>query len=449
VRNTYFLMADYVQSDAPHTFTWQLHGYGLEGGTATTGTFTDNLAAQQATWHKNGVNLQAHVTTAGPAPAYSKATNYHERIWNQSEKHTTLRVEKSGEAKTQFLSLLLPYTDQAPAVATASTPQAAALTVQGPDYQDLAFVQADTVLMSLAGLPQPATSDALTTFVSLSPDQTVQQAFLEQGKTLQYGGTSLIRSSQRANISWQQVNPSEYAVYVSQPTTLSLPVDRRPASVAGASDYTYDESAQTLSLTVSGPGSPARVSYTLPAISLPVELVQFQGRREQSQVLLSWQTATEHNNTGFAVLRRTAQEAVFRQVGFVAGAGNKLSPTQYQYRDEMPPATTVYYRLKQTDLDGTVTYSPIIAVREKAVAPPTLKVSPVPADRQVQVSFSGSGQPHTLQLLSLDGRVLQQVGFQQALQLDVSHLAAGFYLLEARDAQGQAVAPRRKLIIGH
>jgi hypothetical protein len=449
VRNTYFLIADFVQSDAVRNFTWQLHGYGLEGGTAATGTFSDHLGNHEATWHKNGVNLKAHVTASGQASAYTKATNYHERLWNQSEKHTTLLVQKDGVAQTQFLSLLVPYTDQAPAVTTASTATAAALAVQGPGYRDLAFTQPDTVLTTLPGLPEPATSDALTTFVSLNPDSIVQQVFLEQGQTLQYGATTLIRSSRRANIMWRQVSPTEYSISVDQPTTLSLPVETRPSFVDGTSDYSYDADAQTLSLTVADQSGPATLSYTLPLTTLPVDLIQFTGRREQGQVLLSWHTATEHNNAGFAVLRRTDQEPEFQQIGFVRGAGNKTSLSRYQYRDLSAPAATTYYRLKQTDLDGTVAYSPLIAVKAKVATAPTLKVAPVPADGYVQVSCPDVAQPAWLQLLSLEGRVVQRLRLQSQVKLDVSQVAAGFYLLEALDIQGQAITPRHKIIIRH
>jgi uncharacterized protein YjbI with pentapeptide repeats len=534
VRNTYYLIADFIESNAAHNFTWQLHGYGLEGGTATTGTFSDNLAEQEATWHKNGVNLKAHVTATGQASAYATGINYHERIWNQSEKHTTLLVHKNGVAQTQFLSLLMPYTDQAPTVTTASTANTAALSVKDAGYQDLAFLQGDTVLTTLEGMPQPAASDALTTFVSLNPDNTVHQAFLEQGRNLQYGPTTLIRSSRRANISWQQVSPLGYSVYVSQPTTVSLPVERRPSSVLGASNYTYDASTQTLSLTVNEQTGPVTLSYTLPDTTLsdstltdttlvdstltdstltdttltdstltditvpdttvpdstltdttlpdttltdttlpdstltdtslpdtmlpdtsltdttlPVELVQFDGQREQSQVLLSWQTPQEHHNAGFAIQRRTDQDPEFQQIAFVKGARNKLSLSQYHYRDSLAPATTVYYRLQQINLDGTITNSPVIAVPGKASASPTLTVAPVPANQYVDISFSDPARQIMLQVVSLQGQVLQRIIFQQQVRLDVSHLAAGLYMLQALDASGQLVAPNRKIIIGH
>ncbi|MGV3503065.1 MAG: heparinase II/III domain-containing protein [Adhaeribacter sp.] len=449
LRSRYFLISDFVQSSAPHNFTWQLHGYGLEGGSAATGTFTDRLADQQASWHHNGVSLQANVTATGQASAYHKATKTHERIWNQSEKHTTLLVEKNGVSQTQFLSSLVPYTDQAPTVTTLSTAAAGGLKISGPDFQDLAMVQADTGLTSLAGLPEPVYSDGFTTLVSLDADQSVQQVFLEQGRTLSYGSQTLIRSSKRANISWQQLSPDVYSVYASEPTTLSLPVATRPSTVDGASAYSYDESAQTLSLTLDATSSPAGIRYTLPLEALPVKLVAFSGRQLAGEVLLSWKTATEQQNSGFALQRRSEQEEAFRQVAWVPGAGTKLSPSQYQYRDAEAPAGQLYYRLLQTDLDGTQTFSAVIAVKNPGPAPAALQVKPVPADRQLQVSWSGPGKAAQLQLLSLQGQVLQRLRFERQAALDVSSLPAGYYVLQALDAGDQPVAPPRKILVHH
>ncbi|RZK59664.1 MAG: hypothetical protein EOO59_07515, partial [Hymenobacter sp.] len=112
VRNTYFLLADAVSAPVPHTYTWQLHGYGLAGGTAATGTFADGLAAHEGTWQKNGVRLLTHVTNTGGTATYSTATNVHETTYNTAESHTTLLVQTPSAAQTQFLAALYPHTAQ-------------------------------------------------------------------------------------------------------------------------------------------------------------------------------------------------------------------------------------------------------------------------------------------------------------------------------------------------
>ena len=187
VRKNYYLLADFVNATTAHNYTWQLHGYGLEDGTTATGTFTDNLADQQeGIWQKNGVNLKAHVTATGTADVYTKGINIHEVTYNESEKHTTLLVQKNGVTQTQFLSLLYPYTNNAATVATTSTPTTAALAATDSGYKDIAWAQADTSFTTYenSNTSQNIISDARLTFFSLDNADNFSQVFLESGTNL-------------------------------------------------------------------------------------------------------------------------------------------------------------------------------------------------------------------------------------------------------------------------
>jgi hypothetical protein len=79
--------------------------------------------------------------------------------------------------------------------------------------------------------------------------------------------------------------------------------------------------------------------------------------------LLTWQTASEVNNSHFDIERST-NGSTFHSIGQVKG-NNK--PSRYQYVDENPlwEAGGLYYRLKQVDFDGTETYSKIVSVSQK------------------------------------------------------------------------------------
>jgi hypothetical protein len=104
--------------------------------------------------------------------------------------------------------------------------------------------------------------------------------------------------------------------------------------------------------------------YTLADMNapVPVELVSFSARRKSRSVDLRWTTATELNNYGFDVERGNSADGDFAAIGFVAGHGSKLSPTDYAFTDDAAPAGTLYYRLKQIDRDGSVTYGPVVEV---------------------------------------------------------------------------------------
>ncbi len=96
---------------------------------------------------------------------------------------------------------------------------------------------------------------------------------------------------------------------------------------------------------------------------LPVELTFFTGSVLSHAVKLNWQTATEVNNFGFNVERRSSSLIEWEKIGFVQGNGTTNSPKNYEFTDsELPNSESVDYRLKQIDNDGTFVYSKTITV---------------------------------------------------------------------------------------
>ncbi len=103
-----------------------------------------------------------------------------------------------------------------------------------------------------------------------------------------------------------------------------------------------------------------RVSRAWADVALPVELVSFTGRYTNGRVELQWQTASETNNEGFFVERRSGNSA-WQTLGFVRGKGTTTEAQSYRFTDETAVGT-VAYRLKQVDFDGQFAYSPVIEV---------------------------------------------------------------------------------------
>jgi hypothetical protein len=455
VRNEYFLLADDVRAAAPHTYTWQLHGYGLAGGSASTGTFFDSLATHTGTWQKNGVSLLAHVTATGGATTYATALNIHETTYNAAESHTTLLVQKSGAAQTQFLAALYPYTAAAPRIRTTSGPATAALASRGAAFTDVAWAQADTLLQADASglLPQVVRADGQLTFYSADNTGAFAQLFMQQGTVLYADTLPLVRASRRATISWQLTDPAHYAGSVSRATTLTLHLANAPGAVAGAglSSYRYDAARQQLRL-VFAQATAFEVALTAPLPApLPVVLAAFTARRLASgPVTLAWRTASEVGSRGFVVQRRAAPDTTFHAIGFVASQGAGQQAASYAFQDEEATPTTVYYRLQQLDADGTSTYSPVVAVAGQPAAA-SLLAWPQPAQHTLWVSYPATAVEVTIRLLTATGQVAQQVRLNgstgQPTPLDVSTLPPGLYYLQALDARGQPLAPGRKVLL--
>ena len=104
------------------------------------------------------------------------------------------------------------------------------------------------------------------------------------------------------------------------------------------------------------------------ASALPVELISFGVTAARSAAMLEWTTATEINNAGFDVERKSMNNEQstkngWTKVGFVAGHGTTNSPQHYSYSDDVGASGTYSYLLKQIDHNGAFTYSQEVSVQ--------------------------------------------------------------------------------------
>jgi hypothetical protein len=90
--------------------------------------------------------------------------------------------------------------------------------------------------------------------------------------------------------------------------------------------------------------------------SLPVQLTSFTAAANRLDAVLRWSTATETNNYGFEIERRSVGSNQYQKVGFVAGAGTSTSPREYSYVDARLAPGRYAYRIKQIDNDGSFAY---------------------------------------------------------------------------------------------
>jgi hypothetical protein len=112
----------------------------------------------------------------------------------------------------------------------------------------------------------------------------------------------------------------------------------------------------------------------------PITLAAFDAKLTTSgSVQVNWSTASEINNDYFTI-ERSADGEQYEAIGDVPGSGTTNVERYYSYEDRMPLPGRSYYRLKQTDYDGTFTYSPIVAVDNDLPRVPVLTVFPNPSN---------------------------------------------------------------------
>ena len=96
---------------------------------------------------------------------------------------------------------------------------------------------------------------------------------------------------------------------------------------------------------------------------LPVQLLAFAAEcSEKGDVKVDWVTATERNNDYFT-LERSYNGTVFDIVGRIKGVGTSGQLNSYSFEDYEAKGGVNYYRLSQTDFDGTTEQLKVISVR--------------------------------------------------------------------------------------
>jgi hypothetical protein len=179
--------------------------------------------------------------------------------------------------------------------------------------------------------------------------------------------------------------------------------------------------------------------------TIPVELSSFSAQANNGFVLLKWQTATETNNEGFEVQRKSGGSG-WLSVGFVQGNGTAAKPISYSFTDKNAPAEKSFYRLKQIDFNGSVKYSPEVEVSSAAVKsfsllqnypnpfnPSTVITYTIPSDSKVKLSvYNAAGQ-----LVKELVNGVKEAGVYN-IRFDAASLSSGvyFYSIEAGSVNG-------------
>ncbi|MBN1558742.1 T9SS type A sorting domain-containing protein [candidate division KSB1 bacterium] len=129
---------------------------------------------------------------------------------------------------------------------------------------------------------------------------------------------------------------------------------------------------------------------------VPVELESFAASVERQTVHLTWRTLSESNNYGFEIERCEADhhEKEWQKIGYLAGHGTSSESHDYFFEDILTPeqmarSSTLNYRLKQIDADGSFCHSEIIAVT--LVLPKTFSLAqnyPNPFNARTTIQFA-------------------------------------------------------------
>ncbi len=173
-------------------------------------------------------------------------------------------------------------------------------------------------------------------------------------------------------------------------------------------------------------------------VTVPIQLISFDASyiAAENSVKANWVTASEVNNNYFT-LERALDGNSFEPVGKINGAGNSNAFKEYSFIDPSPIKGISYYRLVQTDNDGTNTvYARVPVEVTDATMGSNFIIFPNPAQNNVvYITITGekTGEKVVFIVKDLMGRIIQQETFE------VNHKGATVYQLNTEKRIGKGV----------
>lgn len=165
---------------------------------------------------------------------------------------------------------------------------------------------------------------------------------------------------------------------------------------------------------------------------LPIELTSFKAECKGEVVLLDWSTATEINNDYFTILR-SSNGMDFEEIGVIPGAGDSHAQLNYSHYDSQPKAGLSYYRLKQTDHDGSSSLSRQVALHCTGGGGVVLFPNPAKNGLNIHSEYQ-IGQTVRIDVYDQVGRAalsetIEEVG-SSSIRIDIGQLVPGQYTLK-------------------
>jgi hypothetical protein len=203
------------------------------------------------------------------------------------------------------------------------------------------------------------------------------------------------------------------------------------------------------------------INLTPGSTNLPIDLVFFNAGMRGDDAQLTWQTATEKGNKGFTVERSDdgVRYSSIATIGSQAQEGNSGQMLNYNFTDANAAASSkgaIYYRIRQTDINGTFTYSKTIRLATGKSTMEQLAMYPNPSTGVLNLDLAtGSAANETLYVtvMGTAGNVVINRSYQVgegrlSTSLDLSTLPAGTYYVKLTGA-GTSEQARQFVLLPH
>ncbi|WP_149240207.1 Ig-like domain repeat protein [Dyadobacter sp. 32] len=162
---------------------------------------------------------------------------------------------------------------------------------------------------------------------------------------------------------------------------------------------------------------------------MPVTLSEFRAQKQEQSILLSWKTTSETNSDRFEIERSEDPKNGFTRIATVSSADAE-SGADYHFLDgNIPPAETIYYRLKMVDRDETFAYSKIQSIKSNLAQ--LTEIYPNPTSDFINIRTYNWQHVQSVKILDMQGNPVLLFKESHVLsKMDLSKLHPATYLME-------------------
>lgn len=170
------------------------------------------------------------------------------------------------------------------------------------------------------------------------------------------------------------------------------------------------------------------------ASNLPVDLADFTINRINNSINLKWSTLSEFNNSHFEIEKST-NGITFDRIGKVPGKANSNSIKLYSYEDRASTLGTLYYRIKQVDLNGEFQYSEIKSI--SIYKNDDVKIYPTIASNYISIELTTNFENLSYQIFTPSGTLCKEGDFDSSINsILIDDLNRGIYIIQINSTNG-------------
>jgi hypothetical protein len=189
-------------------------------------------------------------------------------------------------------------------------------------------------------------------------------------------------------------------------------------------------------------------SFTTPLASfiineiciLPMEWIDFQVKStaNSNQLQLNWKIVENRVHKGYFI-EYSYNGNTWEDLGYVNGNGRTDGEASYSYTMGKVFSGTVFFRVKQLEMNGSANYSIVKKVNLNSAI--DLKVWPNPATDIIQINTGN--KTGKASIIDASGRIIKSIALSAGInRISVSDLNRGLYMVTFNSSQGEMLQAR-------